>query len=138
MRILALDYGSARCGCAVSDPSGMIARPIDVVEDAATESGIARIAAISVKLDIEQIVVGLPTTLSGEVGRQAAETLKFVDLLRDKVSVGVETYDERFTTSLAKKTKKDTAQAGAPAKASEDSIAAAHLLTGYLAENESS
>ncbi len=137
MRILALDYGSARCGCAVSDPSGMIARPIDVVEDAGTKSGIASIAALSVKLDVERIVVGLPTTLSGQEGRQAAETRKFVDLLRDKVSVGVETYDERFTTSLAKKTQKDTAKEGAPAKASEDSIAAAHLLTGYLSEKES-
>ncbi len=137
MRILALDYGSARCGCAVSDPSGMIARPIEVVEDAATESGMARIVALSDKLEVERIVVGLPTTLSGEEGLQATETRKFVDRLEDKVSVDVETYDERFTTSMAKKTRKDTAQAGAPTEASEDSIAAAHLLTGYLREKES-
>lgn len=136
MRILALDYGSARCGCAVSDVSGIIARPLEAIETPASETGIAGIAALVDGLGVDLIVVGLPITLSGEEGRQAAEARKFAERLREHVPVSVETYDERFTTSLAKQTRKSSARAGAPVGGSEDSIAAAHLLTGYLRQRE--
>ncbi len=132
MRVLALDFGSARCGCAVSDMTGTIATPIEAVSDPASEGGITRLAELVGELGVERVVVGLPVSLSGEEGAQADEVKKFIDMLKDRVSVEVETLDERFTTVLAKQTQKDTAQAGVPAKATEDSIAAAHLLTGYL------
>jgi len=70
------------------------------------------------------VVVGLPLTLRGERGSQAEETEEFVAALRDALDVPVETYDERFTTSLA---------AAAPGSAPEDARAAAHLLESYLA-----
>ncbi|TML55767.1 MAG: Holliday junction resolvase RuvX [Actinobacteria bacterium] len=73
MKVLALDYGSARTGVAVSDPTGTIARPIGVVERAASESGLARIAELVREEEAERVVVGLPLTLRGERGEQARD-----------------------------------------------------------------
>ncbi len=123
MKVLALDYGSARTGVAVSDPTGTVARPLDVVEHADTDAGLARIAELVESEQAETVVVGLPLTMRGERGEQARATETFVDRLRARLGVPVVTYDERFTTDLAQRT-----QSQAP----EDARAAAHLLTGYL------
>ena len=125
MKVLALDYGSARTGVAVSDPTGTIARPLGVVERAASEAGLARLAELVGSEEVERIVVGLPLTLRGQRGAQAAETEEFVDALRGVVDVPVESFDERFTTTLAER----APSSGAP----EDARAAAHLLSSYLA-----
>ena len=124
MKLLALDYGAARTGVAVSDASGTIARPLTVVERAGTDDGLRRIAALVGEQEAEAVVVGLPLTLRGERGLQAEETEQFVERLRAALDVPVETYDERFTTMLA------THAAGT---APEDARAAAHLLESYLA-----
>ena len=123
MKVLALDYGSARTGIAVSDPSGTLARPLCTVERAATGAGLARVAELIGAEDAERVVVGLPLTLRGERGLQAAETERFVAALRELTDVPVELFDERFTTALAEQT---------PARAPADARAAAHLLEGYL------
>jgi len=123
VKVLALDYGSARTGVAVSDPTGTVARPVGVVERAATEAGLARLAELVRAEAAEWIVVGLPLTLRGEHGEQAVETARFVAALRGAVDVPVEEFDERFTTTLAGRT---------PSRAPEDARAAAHLLTSYL------
>lgn len=124
MKVLALDYGAARTGVAVSDATGTLARPLEVVRRAATRDGLARIAALVAEHEAERVVVGLPLTLKGERGEQARETERFVAALARVVSVPVETYDERFTTALAAQ----VPSGGAP----EDARAAAHLLAGYL------
>jgi putative Holliday junction resolvase len=121
--VLALDYGSARTGVAVTDATGEIARPLTVVERAASAAGLARIADLVGEHGVERVVVGLPLTLRGERGSQALETEAFVEALRGILDVPVETYDERFTTSLA---------AGGEGSAPEDARAAAHLLEGYV------
>jgi putative Holliday junction resolvase len=123
VKVLALVFGSARTGVAVSDPTGSVARPVGVVERAATASGIARILELVRGEDVELIVVGLPVTLRGERGAQAEETERFVEALRAATDLPVESFDERFTTKLA---------AAGAAKAPEDAVAAAHLLTSYL------
>lgn len=123
MKVLALDYGSARTGVAVSDATGTVARPLGVVEQAATGEGIRRLVEIAVREDAQEIVVGLPLTLRGERGEQAEETERFVRLLREALDVPVATFDERFTTDLAE---------SAPTRAEEDAVAAAHLLSSYL------
>jgi putative Holliday junction resolvase len=127
VKVLALDYGPARTGVAVSDPTGTVARPLEVVERAAQEPGLGRLVELARREEAERIVVGLPMTLRGEHGAQAAETERFVVTLRAAVGVPVETYDERFTTRLAQ----TTAAAGG-ASHGEDALAAAHLLTTYL------
>lgn len=120
---MALDYGSARTGVAVSDPTGTLARPLCVVERAGSEAGLAELARLARDEEAERIVVGLPLTMRGERGEQAAETEQFVETLRAVVSVPVELWDERFTTDLAQRT-----EGAAP----EDALAAAHLLSGWL------
>jgi putative holliday junction resolvase len=122
LKVLALDFGAARTGVAVSDPTGTLARPLCVVERAATESGLARLAELVRDEDPERVVVGLPLTLRGERGAQAQETEQFLEALRAILAVPVEAFDERFTTRLA-------ARGG---DAPEDARAAAHLLSSYL------
>jgi len=124
VKVLALDYGSARTGVAVSDPTGTVARPLEVVQRAAGESGLARIVELVREHDAERVVVGLPLTMRGERGEQAVETEEFVALLRSALEVPVESFDERFTTDLAE-------QSGGSGET--DARAAAHLLSSYLA-----
>jgi putative Holliday junction resolvase len=123
VKALALDYGSARTGVAVSDPSGTLARPVEVVERASSSDGLARLERLVAEYEPEIVIVGLPLTLRGDVGEQARETQAFVETLRSRVGVPVETWDERFTTALAQR-----GTSGAP----EDALAAAHLLQSWL------
>ena len=120
MKVLALDYGAARTGVAVSDPTGTLARPLRIVERAASEEGMRELAELVRAEEAERVVVGLPLTLRGERGGQAKETERFVEALEAILDVPVERFDERFTTTLA-----------GPG-GDEDARAAAHLLTGYL------
>ena len=123
MRVLALDYGSARCGVAVSDPSGTLATPLEPVLRPGTRRGLERLAQLVRELGAGRVVVGLPISLSGGDSAQTRETRAFADRLRAAVDVPVELYDERFTSSLAQ-------QAGGTA--SLDSRAAAVLLDEWL------
>jgi putative Holliday junction resolvase len=124
MKVMALDYGSARTGVAVSDPTGLIARPLCVVEHAGTDAGLAELVRLVQEESPEQVVVGLPLTLRGTRGEQAQETELFAEKLRALLDVPVLLFDERFTTDLAQQT---------PSGSSLDARAAAHLLSGYLA-----
>jgi putative holliday junction resolvase len=126
VRVLALDYGAARTGVAVSDATGTIATPLEVVERASSPAGLERIRQLVDDHSVERVVVGLPLTLRGERGEQAQRTEDFVRVLREHLGVPVETYDERFTTTLA-------ARGADSGGAAEDARAAAHLLESYLA-----
>jgi putative Holliday junction resolvase len=124
MRVLALDYGSARCGCAVSDPTGVLATPLEPIPAPRSRRGLGRLRALVAELGAERVVVGLPLGLSGADTAQTKEARAFAATLERTLPVAVELYDERFTTRIA-------ARAGG--RASEDSRAAAHLLEGWLA-----
>ncbi len=126
MRVLALDYGSARCGCAVSDPTGVLATPIEPVTAPRSRRGLARLRTLVEELGAERVVVGLPLSLSGRDSAQTAETREFARLLGREVRVPVELHDERFTTRLAERM---------GGQANEDSRAAAHLLESWLARS---
>jgi putative Holliday junction resolvase len=122
-RVLALDHGEARCGCAISDPSGVLATPLAAIERPDTKKGLARVARLAEEQGAERVVVGLPLTLAGAEGEQAAAARAFAERLERRVSIPVELHDERLTTRLAERT-------GGSADA--DSRAAAHLLESYL------
>ena len=124
MRVLALDHGSARCGAAISDPSGTLATPLRAVEQPDTRNGLATVARLAEESAAERIVVGLPLTLAGEEGEQARRARTFAERLARKVSIPVELHDERMTTRLAERT---------GGQGDADSRAAAHLLESYLA-----
>jgi putative holliday junction resolvase len=117
MKVLALDYGSARTGVAVSDPTGTVARPLGTIARVGDPAGFGRLLDVIRTEAPERIVVGLPLTLRGEHGAQAQETDRFVDALREATDVPIDSYDERFTSTLAD---------------GDDARAAAHLLSSYL------
>ena len=124
VRVLALDHGSARCGCAISDPSGTLATPLEAIDRPDTKKGLAAIARLVQDQGAERVVVGLPLTLKGEEGEQAAAARAFAQRLERRLRIPVELHDERLTTRLADRT-------GGSEDA--DSRAAAHLLESYLA-----
>jgi putative Holliday junction resolvase len=127
VRVLALDYGSARCGCALSDPTGTLATPIDPIERPATRKGFARVVDLVRDRGAERVVVGLPLGLSGADTDQTREARAWADRLAAAVPVPVELYDERFTTAIAAR------EFGPhPPRTSEDSRAAAVLLDDWL------
>jgi putative Holliday junction resolvase len=134
VRVLALDYGSARCGCAVSDPTGTIVTPIEPVARPATRRGLDTLARLVAERGIETVVVGLPLGLSGGDTDQTRETRAFARRLEQRLGRGVRVklHDERFTTRMAQRS-------GAESEArrsAEDSRAAAHLLEGWLAASD--
>jgi putative holliday junction resolvase len=122
LRVLALDYGTARCGCAISDPTGTLVRPLEAVEPPDPEA----IAELVAAEGAERVIVGLPSTLGGEEGEQAKLSRAFAADLSERLEVPVETYDERLTTRMAERSAREGAQAD------PDSLAAAHLLDSYL------
>ena len=125
-RVLALDYGSARCGVAVSDPTGVVVRPLPVVERPATRRGFGALLGLVREHGVRTVVVGLPLGLSGDDTAQTRETREFAERLQERVGkrVRVELWDERFTTAMASRF---------GGEGDEDSRAAAHLLEGWLA-----
>jgi len=117
LKVLALDFGSARTGVAVSDPTGTLARPMTTIQRATTDDGFAELLGVIAAEEPEVVVIGMPLTLRGEHGEQARATEEFVERLRGAITVPVETFDERFTSVLAD---------------GDDARAAAHLLAGFL------
>ena len=131
MRVLALDYGSARCGCAVSDPSGTIVTPLAAIERPDTRRGMHALGELVREREVERVVVGLPLSLRGTDTDQTRAARAFAERLERQLGarVAVELHDERFTTRLAQR------MPGLLAT-SEDSRAAAHLLESWLAARE--
>ena len=123
MKAMALDFGAARTGVAVSDPTGVVARPLCVVERASGGAGLAELARLVRAQEVDTVVVGHPLTLRGARGEQARATERFAAALREAVDVPVVLFDERFTTDLAEQSSSSTP---------EDARAAAHLLSSYL------
>jgi putative holliday junction resolvase len=127
MRVLALDYGSARCGCAVSDPTGTVVTPIDPIQRPASRRGLSDLEQLVRDRGVQRVVVGLPLSLRGTDSEQTREARAFAERLALRLgeAVDVEMHDERFTTVLAQRTPGGR-------DSSEDSRAAAHLLEGWL------
>jgi putative holliday junction resolvase len=131
MRVLGLDYGSARCGCAVADPSGTIVTPIAAIPLPATRRGLDALAALVAEREVERVVVGLPLSLSGADSEQTRETRRFAARLARRLGDGVpvELHDERLTTRMAQRME--------GAAAPEDSRAAGLMLESWLASVKS-
>lgn len=122
MRVLALDHGTVRIGCAISDPTGTLSTPLPTIEPPEARA----VAELVAEHGVERVVVGLPLHLSGEEGSQAALARSFCAELEAILDVPVDTYDERLTSRMADASRR------AGASAARDSVAAAHLLDAYL------
>lgn len=126
MRVLALDHGSARCGCAISDPTGTLVTPLAAVARPDSPAGLKELQRLIDEKQPSELLVGLPLLESGKEGSQAASARAFAGRVRAATGLPTRLYDERFTTRQARES------IGLGADSDEDSLAAAHLLEAYL------
>lgn len=129
MRVLALDYGQTHTGAAICDPTGTIVRPLPDISHAGTPDGLKNINALAVKEEARMVVVGMPKSLSGDLGAQAQETQQFIKALEAHLEIPVRIWDERFTSRIA------TAR-GRYSTASKHSLAACVILEDFLSSEE--
>ena len=132
MRVLALDVGDRRIGVAVSDPSGTIASPVTAIEAASEARSIDAVLRLAAEYAVEEIVVGLPLTLSGEVGTQAKKVQAFINRLSLQSQVPVTPLDERLSTVQAQRMMRDAGPSRARDRGRVDAAAAAVVLQAYL------
>jgi putative holliday junction resolvase len=128
--ILGVDFGRARIGLAISDELQLLAHPLETItfgDDAA-----ARIAKVVRERKIEQVVVGMPRLMSGQVGVAADEVLRFVEKLRAVLACEVVTWDERLTTVAAHRALRDAGKKTRATRGFIDQVAAQMILQGYL------
>lgn len=132
MRILALDIGEARIGVAVSDELGFTAQPLATVPAKNREAALAQIARLAAEQSAGEVLVGLPKSLSGELGPAGQKVMEWVKELEERLDVPVNTWDERFTTQAVERTLISADVSRKKRKKVVDKLAAAYLLQGYL------
>lgn len=130
-RILALDVGSVRIGVALSDPLGMIAQPLEVVQRRKVDP-LARVAQLIEEHEVECVVVGMPLRLDGTKGPAAQSIEKFVVELEARISVPVESWDERLSTAQAERAMIGGGVRRKKRKGKIDKVAASLILQSYL------
>ena len=132
MRILGLDIGEKRIGVALSDPLGIIASALTVIERTTDEAAIKQIINLALENEAERIVVGMPRSLDGSLGKQAQAVQSFIDLLKERTQLPVVSWDERLSTVAAERALLETGMKRDKRKKHRDSLAAAFILQGYL------
>jgi putative Holliday junction resolvase len=132
MRILALDYGSARIGLALSDPTGTLARPLPFLPAKADRKLAKEIAALAAKENVERILLGLPRHMNGELGEAAAKVQAFAAILGQATAIKIELVDERLTTVQASRQLHEAGHDSRKQRGKIDSEAAAVLLQSWL------
>ncbi|MCL6515965.1 Holliday junction resolvase RuvX [Alicyclobacillus sp.] len=132
MRILGVDYGRARIGIAVSDPTGLVAQQLTVLRREDDEQAAKAIAELAREHRVDEIVVGHPKNMNGSVGERAAQCEAFADLLRRRTGLPVALYDERLTTVAAERMLVSADVSRRRRRQVIDAVAATVLLQGYL------
>ena len=134
MRSLGLDVGDRRIGVALSDPQGILASPFTTINRRDETTDVEAIIGIVNQKGVEQIIVGLPRSMDGSIGRQAEKVKVFTQELCNHTHVPVEFRDERLSTVSAKRLMREASAKKIREKARQDAIAAAIILQGYLDE----
>ncbi len=132
MRILAIDYGERRLGIALSDPLGIFAFPLTVIDVKKCRDWKFELKKIVEEKEVKKIVVGLPLTLRGEEGELARKVREFCDTLRAELGLPVVLIDERFTSEIAKKTFQSEGKSEKDMRGNLDMYSSAQLLQTYL------
>jgi putative Holliday junction resolvase len=134
VRILGLDLGSRRIGAAISDPDGVMAMPLMVIEGTGSgyDSVVERIRGLLREYEVQRVVVGMPRSLDGVLGKQAEEVQRFVDHLSQEVEVPIDTWDERLSTAAARRMAIEARGSRGRRKKEVDDLAAVVILQGYL------
>src|SRR5213593_1402601 len=129
-RILAVDFGRARIGTAISDELQLLAHPLETIP--ANEQATSRIAQIVREKKVDHVVAGIPRRMNGEIGTAATEVLQFVEKLRGILSCPVVTWDERLTTAAAHRALRDAGKKTRHTRGYVDQVAAQMILQSYL------
>jgi putative Holliday junction resolvase len=132
MRTLGLDVGEKRIGAALSDPEGIIATSLPIVEVKSEDDALERILAMAEEHEVERIVVGIPLSLDGTVGPQARKIQSFIEALGKRTGLAIDTWDERFSSVSAERVLVEAGVKRGKRKKRLDSVAAAFILQGYL------
>jgi putative Holliday junction resolvase len=132
MRILGLDVGDSRIGVAISDPVEIIATPLTVITRDDDNTTIDAIGQLVGQYDVKCIVIGLPYSLDGSLGRQANKVKDFVDKLSQSTDARIELRDERLSTVAAERLLRGAGNKKARKRSHLDAAAAAFILQGYL------
>ena len=135
MRILALDVGDRRIGVAVSDPTGLLARPLTIISRKGSAGDIQFVNRLVKEQEAGKLIIGLPLSLDGSVGPQAAKVKEFTEKLAPSLPIPFEFRDERFSTSAVKEQRAEMGAKKKKRRAPDDAEAAAVILQGYLDEN---
>jgi len=128
--ILALDFGRARIGAAISDELQLMAHPLETIP--ANEQASSRVAEIVREKKVDHVVAGLPKQLNGQIGVAATEVLQFVEKLRAILPCHVVTWDERLTTAAAHRALRDAGKKTRHTRGYVDQVAAQMILQSYL------
>ena len=129
---MGLDIGEKRIGVALSDSLRIIAGALTVVDRVTDDAALKQIIDLARENEVERIVVGMPRSLDGSLGKQAQAVQAFVDLLKERTDIPVVTWDERLSTVAAERTMLETGMKRDKRKKHRDSLAAAIILQGYL------
>lgn len=132
MRVMGLDIGEKRIGVALSDPLGIVASALTVVERKTDDYARKEILALARQNDVERIVIGLPRSLDGSLGKQAQSVQHFIELLKVCTQLPIVTWDERLSTVAAERIMIEAGAKREKRKKQRDSLAAAFILQGYL------
>jgi len=130
MAILGLDVGDKRIG--VSLANRLLAIPLTVIDRTGEEADMKKLLALAREHGAERIVVGLPLSMNGSIGRQAEKVLAFSRSLSEHVDIPVDTWDERLSTVAAERLLLDSGMKREKRKGKRDAMAAAIILQAYL------
>ena len=128
--ILALDFGRARIGAAISDQLQLLAHPLETIP--ANEQALSRVAKIVRERKVDHVVAGVPRRMNGQIGAAATEVLQFVEKLRAILPCRVVTWDERLTTAAAHRALRDAGKKTRQTRSYVDQVAAQMILQSYL------
>ena len=128
--ILALDFGRARIGVAISDELQLLAHPLETI--LANERATSRVVELVRERNVEHVVVGIPKRMNGQIGTAATEALEFVEKLRAVLPCPVVTWDERLTTVAAHRALRDAGKKTRHTRGYVDQVAAQIILQSYL------
>ncbi len=132
MRVLGVDYGRARIGLALSDPTGLFAQGLSVLRRTTDEQAVAEIVELIRQHEVEEVVVGLPKNMNGTVGERAEQCQAFAEQLEQAAGVPVRLFDERLTTVAAERLLISADMRRNRRKQVIDEVAATLLLQSYL------
>ena len=132
MRILGLDVGQKTIGVAISDPLGWTAQGITTIRRTKKEADIEEVAKLCKDYGVETIVVGLPKNMNGTIGESGERVMALADLIKERVNLPIEMWDERLTTVAAHRAMLEADLSRGKRKKIVDKVAATYILQGYL------